>query len=117
MSTLTDNAILAAMERGEITITPFNRENLGSNSYDVTLGNTIATYDFTYGGTLPESRYFDTRQPAPPLIYTEIPDDGMWLYPNILYLGVTVERTATPLHVPVMHGKSSLGRIGLESHV
>lgn len=36
---LSDVEILEEMENGNITITPFNRENLGANSYDLTLGN------------------------------------------------------------------------------
>lgn len=35
---LSDRRILEAMKRGDIVITPFKRENLGTSSYDVTLG-------------------------------------------------------------------------------
>ena len=34
---LTDSAIMQAMESGEIVISPFNRKNLGANSYDITI--------------------------------------------------------------------------------
>lgn len=37
-SFLSDRAILREMEAGNIHIDPFNRENLGTGSYDVTLG-------------------------------------------------------------------------------
>jgi dCTP deaminase len=32
------------MKKGTIRISPYNRECLGSNSYDVHLGKTLATY-------------------------------------------------------------------------
>lgn len=35
---LSDAEILAAMERGEVCITPFDLRNLGTDTYDVTLG-------------------------------------------------------------------------------
>ena len=41
---LTDKRILEEMEKGTIKIVPYNREDLGSNSYDVHLGSTLAKY-------------------------------------------------------------------------
>lgn len=38
-STLSDQAILRYLSDGEIVIYPFNEKNLGTSSYDVTLGN------------------------------------------------------------------------------
>ena len=42
---LTDKEILANIASERIVITPFRRECLGSNSYDVHLGKLLATYD------------------------------------------------------------------------
>ena len=42
---LSDTQILEEMKQGAIVITPFNRKYLGSNSYDVHLGKTLAMYD------------------------------------------------------------------------
>ena len=39
-----DKKILAAIERKEIVIEPFDRSNLGTNSYDVHLGKYLAHY-------------------------------------------------------------------------
>ncbi len=44
MSILVDRDILAAMERGSIIITPFDRKCLGTNSYDVHLASTLRVY-------------------------------------------------------------------------
>jgi dCTP deaminase len=41
---LSDTRILEEMEKGTIKVTPYNRDCLGSNSYDVHLGKTLATY-------------------------------------------------------------------------
>ena len=41
---LSDTRILEEMQKGTIKIVPYDRENLGSNSYDVHLGKWLATY-------------------------------------------------------------------------
>jgi hypothetical protein len=41
---LTDTKILEEIEKGTIVISPFDRNCLGSNSYDVHLGKYLATY-------------------------------------------------------------------------
>ncbi len=41
---LTDKRILEEMDKGTIKIEPYNRADLGSNSYDVHLGKTLAVY-------------------------------------------------------------------------
>ena len=46
-----------------------------------------------------------------------IPPDGLVLQPNQLYLGRTVERTETHNLVPMIEGRSSVGRLGLFVHV
>jgi dCTP deaminase len=46
-----------------------------------------------------------------------IPHEGIVLQPNQLYLGRTVERTETRRLVPMIEGRSSIGRLGLFVHV
>ncbi len=41
---LSDTRILEEIEKATIKIEPYDRESLGSNSYDVHLGKVIATY-------------------------------------------------------------------------
>ena len=41
---LSDLRILEEIDKGTIKIEPYRRECLGSNSYDVHLGKTLATY-------------------------------------------------------------------------
>ena len=46
-----------------------------------------------------------------------IPPEGFDLHPGQLYLGRTVERTETHNLVPMLEGRSSVGRLGLFVHV
>jgi dCTP deaminase len=46
-----------------------------------------------------------------------IPEDGMVLKPNKLYLGRTIEYTETHNLVPMLEGRSSIGRLGLAIHI
>lgn len=43
----------------------------------------------------------------------KIPDEGMILEPNKLYLGCTKEIIGSDYYVPVITGRSSTGRLGL----
>lgn len=103
---LSDKRILEEIEQGNILIEPFDRKYLGSNSYDVHLGNWLATYD---------SRVLDARQHNE-VHHFQIPEEGFELQPGTLYLGVTLEYTETHKHVPFLEGKSSTGRLGIDIH-
>lgn len=103
---LTDKEILKNIENGDILIEPFNREDLGSNSYDVHLSKYLAVY---------ESDVLDAKKHNT-IKEVIIPDDGIILQPNTLYLGVTEEYTETHKHVPFLEGKSSVGRLGIDIH-
>ncbi len=103
---LSDTRILEEIEKETIKIVPFNREKLGSNSYDVNLGKWLATYN---------NQILDAKSHNK-INYFEIPEDGFILYPNTFYLGVTDEYTETHAHVPFLEGKSSTGRLGIDIH-
>jgi dCTP deaminase len=103
---LTDQQILDSMEKGEILVQPFNRECLGSNSYDVHLGKTLAVY---VDSTLDARKHNHIKT-------FEIPLEGYILEPHKFYLGVTQEYTETKRHVPFLEGKSSVGRLGIDIH-
>jgi dCTP deaminase len=106
MSILSDTAILKAIENGSIVITPFNEEQLGGNSYDVRLSDTLLVYDEMILDCRLENNTTEIK----------IPEDGLVLYPNTLYLASTIERTETYNHVPYLDGKSSIGRLGIAIH-
>lgn len=103
---LSDKRILEEIDKGNIIIEPFNREKLGTNSYDVHLGKYLANYN---------NRELDAKQHNE-ITHFEIPKSGFVLQPNTLYLGVTMEYTETHAHVPFLEGKSSTGRLGIDIH-
>ena len=103
---LTDKQILECIDSKSIVIEPFDRDRLGSNSYDVHLGPTLATYD---------NDVLDAKEHNKITTF-EIPEDGFVLQPDTLYLGVTKEYTETHEHVPFLEGKSSVGRLGIDIH-
>jgi len=92
---------------GDILIDPFNPENLNPNSYNLTLHDELLTY---------EEIVLDMKK-SNRVRRLSIPPDGMVLEPNRLYLGRTVERTETHNLVPMIEGRSSIGRLGLFVHV
>ena len=103
---LSDSKILEEIEKGTIVIEPYDRKNLGSNSYDVHLGKYLAMYD---DPTL-DAKKHNT------ITHFDIPEDGYVLLPGILYLGVTKEYTESHKHIPFLEGKSSTGRLGIDIH-
>lgn len=103
---LSDTRILEEIEKKTIIISPWNRECLGSNSYDVHLGKHLATY---------VDEELDARKHNQ-IQHFEIPEEGFLLLPTVLYLGVTQEYTETHAHVPFLEGKSSTGRLGIDIH-
>lgn len=103
---LTDKEILENIEKGLIKVEPFRHECLGSNSYDVHLGKTLAVYTDSVLDARKHNR----------IESFEIPPEGYVLTPDNFYLGVTHEYTETMAHVPFLEGKSSVGRLGIDIH-
>jgi dCTP deaminase len=103
---LTDKKILEAIASGAIVIEPFDRNCLGTNSYDVHLGKYLAVY---------KDRVLDARKHNQ-IDTFEMEEEGFVLQPGTLYLGVTEEYTETHNSVPFLEGKSSIGRLGIDIH-
>lgn len=92
---------------GDIEIDPYDPGRLNPNSYNVTLGKTLILYRATTLDMRAENEPYEV----------EIPDRGVVLSPRELYLACTVERirASTDL-VPMLDGRSSVGRLGLFVH-
>ncbi|MEM9991054.1 MAG: dCTP deaminase [Bacteroidota bacterium] len=103
---LSDKKIQEAIAKGDILIEPFDPNCLGTNSYDVHLGDVLGVY---------KNQILDAKKHNE-IEYLDIPAEGFVLYPNILYLGVTQEYTETHTTVPFLEGKSSVGRLGIDIH-
>lgn len=91
----------------EIIIEPFDEKRINPNSYDLSLAGELLVYD---------NHVLDMKEPNP-VSRIIIPEDGLLLEPNRLYLGRTNEYTSTSRYVPMLEGRSSTGRLGLFIHV
>lgn len=91
----------------DIVIRPFDPKRLNPNSYNLSLHNELLVY---------ENRLLDMKVPNPVKTLT-IPESGLVLEPDKLYLGRTNEFTQTDRFVPMLEGRSSVGRLGLFIHV
>lgn len=91
----------------DIHIKPFVETQLNPNGYDLTLHNELLLYEEVVLDLKEPNRY---RR-------IEIPESGLVLSPNQVYLARTVEHTETHNLVPMIEGRSSIGRLGLFVHV
>ncbi|MBQ9564053.1 MAG: dCTP deaminase [Synergistaceae bacterium] len=104
---LSGREILKEMDRGNIAIEPFDARRVNPNSYNLSLHKDLLVYR---GETL------DMRTPNETETIS-IPPEGLVLTPGRLYLGRTEERTRTEGFVPMLEGRSSIGRLGICIHV
>jgi dCTP deaminase len=100
---LTGSEIIAAKRDGRVRIDPFDAALVNPNSYNVRLGSTLLTYT---------GHVLDPHQPNPTREHA-IGADGFVLEPGELYLGHSIECVGSPEFVPLLFGRSSIGRLGL----
>ncbi len=94
------------MKRGTIAIEPFDESRINPNSYNLRLHNRLLLVDSGVLDMKEETRFKEII----------IPEDGYMLEPGCLYLGRTMEKTTTTDFVPMIEGRSSVGRLGLSIH-
>lgn len=98
---------IASRIDNDIVIKPFDKNRLNPNSYNLSLSDELIVY------TEP---LLDMKKNNP-YQQLKISAEGLLLEPNRLYLGRTVEYTETNNLVPMLEGRSSVGRLGLFIHV
>lgn len=91
----------------EIIIEPFNEGQLNPNSYNLRLHNELLVYE---DDVLDMKKEHKVKKII-------IPEEGLLLETGKLYLGRTLEFTKTDKYVPMLEGRSSIGRLGLFIHV
>ena len=92
---------------GDIVIEPFDPQRINPNSYNLSLHSELLVY---------EERILDMKKPNS-VRKIQIPETGFCLEPGRLYLGRTAEYTRTEHLVPMLEGRSSVGRLGLFIHI
>ncbi len=91
----------------EIKIEPFCDDQLNPNSYNLRLHNELLVYKDDVLDTMKKN---ETQTII-------IPEEGYVLKPGELYLARTCEYTETQNHVPMLLGRSSVGRLGITVHI
>jgi dCTP deaminase len=100
---LTGDEIRVELQRGMITLDPFDPAQLNPNSYNYRLASELR---------ICADPVLDPRQPGT-WTTVQIPHEGVVLDPGRLYLGSTVERIGSSRYVASLIGRSSLGRLGM----
>ncbi len=91
----------------DIIIEPYVAEQLNPNSYNLRLHNELLIYK---GDVLDPKENNETETLV-------IPEEGLVLEPGQLYLARTLEYTETQGLVPMILGRSSVGRLGITVHI
>lgn len=133
---LTGPEILKQIETtGNITITPFDKGLINPASIDLRLGDQVAVYEDWVETFYPgygkasrdapgDGRFYralgnvlNTKREPQVKVFTIDPVAGWILNPGIGYLMHTLESVWTDRYVPVLDGKSSIGRLFITVHV
>ena len=91
----------------DIFIEPFCETCVNPNSYNLRLHNELLLYT----ESLLDMKKANHTQKL------TIPEEGFILEPGTLYLGRTLEFTKTHRLVPMLEGRSSIGRLGISVHI
>lgn len=118
---LSGNAIRCEVERGEIEIDPFRLEQLNPVSYDLRLGRGVAVYkgvtNFLWDEVTPDGDGVVDAAKDNKVRHLEMKaGEPFRLEPGVGYLMHTEERVKTDKFVPVLDGKSSIGRLFISVH-
>lgn len=164
---LTGAEIDRQIQKGNISITPYDASLINPNSYNLRLHPQLLVYERSaYRANLDPSKYDYSRgvdydryqlieklrplglENAADLLVVDpmkdifnkplleslklepidmnksnetieftIPEEGYVLQPGVLYIGRTIERTASDKFIPMINGRSSGGRLGISIHV
>ena len=104
---LTGSEILKNVQEKKIEIDPFDEKMVNPNSYNFTLGNRLMVYN---NYVLDAKKENDVREII-------IPESGITLAPGYIYLGHTREIIGSDYFVPIIRGRSSIGRLGLFTNI
>lgn len=104
---LTGDMIAQEIKNGNITISNFDPSKVNPNSYNLTLNRKLLVYK---DATIDFKKKNETEEII-------IPEEGYVLQPNTLYIGSTNEKCGTDRYIPMLNGRSSVGRLGICIHI
>ena len=104
---LTGKEIKKKVKSEKIIIEPFDENALNPNSFNFRLGDFVKVY---------KNKILDPKVKQEVEVI-KIPDEGLVLSTNKVYLGYTREKMGSNYYVPIMSGRSSTGRLGLFVHI
>lgn len=104
---LSGSEIIKQVNEKNIYIEGFDPNKVGPNSYNLTLHDELLIY---------KNFELDARKENP-TERIKICEEGFLLLPGVLYLGRVREVTETSKFAPMLEGRSSTGRLGLDVHV
>lgn len=106
-----------------IDISPYDKSLVGPNSVDLRLHKDLLVYPagraiLNKKGPWEVSEHvIDMRSHDHECTEVEISNYGTILEPGVLYLGRTIETIGSNSFVPIVEGRSSVGRLGIHVHV
>lgn len=103
---LSREQILKAINNNDIYISDYDEKRLNPNSYNLRLSNKLLIYT---GNVIDSKKNNNVKEII-------IPESGLLLEPNKLYLGSTIEETHSNKFIPCISGRSSIGRLGINIH-
>jgi len=101
---LTGLEIIKQVREGAIQIDPFSADQVNPNSYNYRLGRFIIEVN----NEAPLDPTLENTQDS-----IEMPESGFLVRPNRFYLSHTYEKIGSKKFVPMLIGRSSIGRLGL----
>ena len=104
---LTGNQISQDVLDNRITIQPFEKDKLTTNSYDLTLSDKLLRYT---------DSVLDPKV-KPNTEEIEIPDEGYVMQRGEFLLASSNQIIGSDHYVPIVHAKSSIARLGLFIHI
>ena len=104
---LTGDMIAQEIKNGHISISNFDPTKINPNSYNLTLNRKLLVYK---DATIDFKKKNETEEII-------IPEEGYVLQPNTLYIGSTNEKCGTDRYIPMLNGRSSVGRLGICIHI
>ena len=113
MGVLTRDVILAELDAGRVVIEPFERNQVGVASIDLTLGHEIRIIEQS-------GRPIEIREDTDYRDYTRVSslDEPFLLVPGVTIHGITRERISLPPDLcGFLEGRSRYARLGLMIHV